>query len=196
MVAYQDQPWLKFYEPGVPAHLDYPQDVLHRSLEDSARRYGAEVVLAGANYDEAYAHARRMEGDRSLVFVHPFDDPRVIAGQGTIGLELLEQCPDLDAVVVPVGGGGLVAGIAVAVKAVKPAVQVIGVQAEELPAMQRALVAGAPVTLARHGRRSPAGRDAPRLAAAARLRARARRASRVFSRDPSQRGAVSQFQRH
>ncbi|MBI4609769.1 MAG: threonine ammonia-lyase [Candidatus Rokubacteria bacterium] len=113
----------------------------------SARRYGAEVILAGANYDEAYAHARRLQQERNLVFVHPFDDPRVIAGQGTIGLELLEQCPDLDAIVVPVGGGGLVAGIAVAVKALKPSVRVIGVQAEALPAMRRALTAGAPVTL-------------------------------------------------
>ncbi|MBI4561412.1 MAG: pyridoxal-phosphate dependent enzyme, partial [Candidatus Rokubacteria bacterium] len=113
----------------------------------SARRYGAEVVLAGGNYDETHAHARRLQGERGLVFVHPFDDPRVIAGQGTIGLELLEQCPDLEAVVVPVGGGGLLAGITVAIKALKPAVQVIGVQAEELPAMRRALAAGAPVTL-------------------------------------------------
>jgi threonine dehydratase len=113
----------------------------------SARRYGAEVVLAGGNYDEAYAHARRLQGERDLVFVHPFDDPRVIAGQGTIGLELLEQCPDLEAVVVPVGGGGLLAGISVAIKALKPVVQVIGVQADELPAMRRALAAGAPVML-------------------------------------------------
>ncbi|MBI4242041.1 MAG: threonine ammonia-lyase [Candidatus Rokubacteria bacterium] len=113
----------------------------------SARRYGAEVVLAGADYDEAYAHARQVETERDLVFVHPFDDPRVIAGQGTIGLELLEQCPDLEAVVVPVGGGGLIAGIAAAVKALKPQVQVIGVQAEELPAMRRALARGERVTL-------------------------------------------------
>jgi threonine dehydratase len=105
------------------------------------------VVLAGANYEEAYAHARRLCEERQLAFIHPFDDPRVIAGQGTIGLELLEQCPGLEAVVVPVGGGGLIAGILVAVKAVKPAVQVIGVQAEELPAMQAALAAGERVAL-------------------------------------------------
>jgi len=114
----------------------------------SARRYGAEVLLAGANYDEAHDHARRVQAERGLVFVHPFDDPRVIAGQGTIGLELVEQCPALEAIVVPVGGGGLAAGIGVALKAMKPAVQVIGVQAEELPAMRRALTARAPVTLA------------------------------------------------
>jgi len=107
-----------------------------------ARRHGAEVVLHGENYDEAYARALEIEADRGLVFVHPFDDPRVIAGQGTIGLELAEQVPDLDAVLVPVGGGGLIGGIGLALKAIMPGVQVIGVQAEETPAMQAALAAG------------------------------------------------------
>jgi threonine dehydratase len=107
-----------------------------------ARRHGAEVVLHGENYDEAYARALEIEAERGLVFVHPFDDPRVIAGQGTIGLELAEQVPDLDAVLVPVGGGGLIGGIRLALKAIMPGVQVIGVQAEETPAMQAALAAG------------------------------------------------------
>jgi threonine dehydratase len=108
----------------------------------SARRYGAEVILTGANFDEAYEHACRVATARGLVFVHPFDDDRVIAGQGTLGLELLEQVPDLDAVIVPVGGGGLIAGVAVAVKAQRPRARVIGVQVEALPAMQRSLAAG------------------------------------------------------
>ncbi len=112
-----------------------------------ARSYGAEVILAGANYDEAYAHARRLQQERHLIFVHPFDDPRVIAGQGTIGLEILEQCPDVEAVVAPVGGGGLIAGVAAAIKGVNPALQVIGAQSEEIAAMRHALSAGAPVTL-------------------------------------------------
>jgi threonine dehydratase len=99
----------------------------------AARRYGAEVVLAGANYDEAFQVAREVERRRDLLFVHPFDDERVIAGQGSIGLEVLEQRPDLDAVVVPVGGGGLIAGIATAVKAGRPAARVIGVCARERP---------------------------------------------------------------
>ena len=86
----------------------------------SARRQGAEVVLHGDNYDEAHARAREIEGARRLVFVHPFDDLRVIAGQGTIGLELADQVPDLDAVLVPVGGGGLVSGVAVALKSGAP----------------------------------------------------------------------------
>ena len=106
-----------------------------------ARRHGAEVVLHGENYDEAYARAAEIEAERGLVFVHPFDDPRVIAGQGTIGLELAEQVPDLDAVLVPVGGGGLIGGIGLALKALRPAARVIGVQAEETPAMKAALAA-------------------------------------------------------
>ncbi len=131
---------------GIPAVIVMPEWAPLIKVA-SARRHGAEVVLSGADYEEAYARARRLCEERRLAFIHPFDDPRVIAGQGTIGLELVEQCPELDAVVVPVGGGGLVAGIALAMKAVKPAAGVIGVQAETLPAMRRALAAGAPVTL-------------------------------------------------
>ena len=107
-----------------------------------ARRHGAEVVLHGENYDEAYARAKEIEAERELIFVHPFDDARVIAGQGTIGLELAEQVPDLEAVLVPVGGGGLIGGVALAVKALRPGARVIGVQAEETPAMKAALATG------------------------------------------------------
>jgi threonine dehydratase len=113
----------------------------------AARRHGAEVVLHGENFDEAYARAREIEADRHLVFVHPFDDPRVIAGQGTVGLELLAQVPALDAVLVPVGGGGLIGGVALAVKAERPGVSIVGVQAEEVAAMTAALAAGARVTV-------------------------------------------------
>ena len=113
----------------------------------AARRHGADVILDGENYDAAYARAKEIEAERDLIFVHPFDDPRVIAGQGTIGLELLEQVPGLDAVVVPVGGGGLIGGIALAVKTERPSVRVIGVQAEEMPSMRAALAAGERVTV-------------------------------------------------
>ena len=113
----------------------------------AARRHGAEVLLHGDNYDAAYARAREIETERGLVFIHPFDDPRVIAGQGTIGLELCEQVPDLEAVVVPVGGGGLAGGIGVAVKALRPEARLIGVQAEEVPGMRAALDAGERVTV-------------------------------------------------
>jgi threonine dehydratase len=116
----------------------------------SARRYGADVVLHGANYDEAYDLACTLRDERGAVFVHPFDDARVVAGQGTLGLEVLEQVDGLDAVLVPVGGGGLIAGVALAVKAHRPSVRVIGVQAAAVPAMQRSLQAG-------HRVRVPAG---------------------------------------
>src|SRR5262245_40766149 len=108
----------------------------------AARQQGAEVILFGEDYDEAYARAREIAAERNCSFVHPFDDPRVIAGQGTIGLELAEQVPDLDAVLVPVGGGGLIGGLALALKSVRPAVRVIGVQAEEVAGMKAALAAG------------------------------------------------------
>jgi threonine dehydratase len=106
------------------------------------------VLLSGANYDEAYEEARRLEKSEGLTFVHPFDDAQIIAGQGTIGLELLEQVGELDAVLVPVGGGGLISGCAVALKERHPKVRVIGVEAEEIPCMKAALDAGELVTLA------------------------------------------------
>lgn len=114
--------------------------------------YGADVVLHGANYDEACAEAMRIGEAEQLTFLHPFDDEAVIAGQGTIGLELLEQVPDLEAVVVPIGGGGLIGGVACALKEKRvqaglPGVRVIGVQTERLPSMLAAREAGKPVTV-------------------------------------------------
>ena len=113
----------------------------------STAGYGAEVVLHGANYDEAYAEALRLAEVDGMTFLHPFDDPDVIAGQGTIGLELLEQVPNLEAVVVPIGGGGLISGVACAIKESTPKVRVVGVQTERLPSMLRATEAGKPVTI-------------------------------------------------
>jgi len=113
----------------------------------STAGYGAEVVLHGANYDEAYAEALRLAEVDGMTFLHPFDDPDVIAGQGTIGLELLEQVPNLEAVVVPIGGGGLISGVACAIKESNPKVRVVGVQTERLPSMLRATEAGKPVTI-------------------------------------------------
>src|SRR5205085_1933550 len=94
----------------------------------STRNYGGKVVLHGVSYDDAFEEAKRIEAAEHRVFVHPFDDEYVIAGQGTVGLELLEQNPYLDAVIVPVGGGGLIAGIAVAIKETNPKIKIIGVQ--------------------------------------------------------------------
>jgi threonine dehydratase len=113
----------------------------------STRAYGAEVVLHGANYDEAYEEALRRSQAEGLTFVHAFDDDAVIAGQGTIGLELMEQHPDLQAVIVPIGGGGLIGGIACAVKESNPKIQVFGVQPSRLPSMKVAVAEGKPVTL-------------------------------------------------
>ncbi len=117
---------------------------------ERTKSFGGEVVLAGDNFDEAYKVAREIEKKEGLVFVHPFDDAAVIAGQGTLGLEILEQIPDVDIMVVAVGGGGLISGVAAAVKAVKPSVKIIGVEPEVLPSMKRAVDAGRPIELPAH----------------------------------------------
>jgi threonine dehydratase len=113
----------------------------------ATRGFGAEVILHGANYDEACEEALRLCAEQGATFLHPFDDPAVINGQGTIGLELLEQIRDLEAVVVPVGGGGLIGGVACALKESDARIRVIGVQTERLPSMLRAREKGAPITL-------------------------------------------------
>ncbi len=113
----------------------------------ATRGFGAEVVLHGANYDEACEEATRLCAAEGMTFIHPFDDAIVMAGQGTIGLELLEQVPRLEAVVVPIGGGGLIGGIACAIKESRPDVRVIGVQTSRLPSMLAARLAGHPVTV-------------------------------------------------
>jgi threonine dehydratase len=114
----------------------------------ATRGYGAEVILHGASYDEACEEAMRRRLEQSCTFIHPFDDPDVIAGQGTIALELLEQVPDIEAVVVPIGGGGLIAGIACALKETNQKIRVVGVEPQKLPSMLRAREAGFPVTIA------------------------------------------------
>jgi threonine dehydratase len=113
----------------------------------ATREFGAEVVLHGANYDEACAEATRLCESEGMVFLHPFDDAAVMAGQGTIGLEMLEQVAELDAVIVPIGGGGLIGGIACAIKETRPECRVIGVQTERLPSMLAAVRAHGPVTV-------------------------------------------------
>jgi threonine dehydratase len=113
----------------------------------ATRGYGAEVVLHGANYDEAFGEALRLADQDHLTFVHAFDDDAVIAGQGTLGLELLEQHPDLEAVIVPIGGGGLISGIACALKETNPRIQIFGVQPARLLSLRAALITGKPVTV-------------------------------------------------
>jgi threonine dehydratase len=115
---------------------------------DAVKARGAEVVLVGDSYDEAYRHAKQLERRRKLTFVHPYDDPDVIAGQGTIGMEILRQHPGpIHAIFVAVGGGGLIGGIATYVKRLRPAIRVIGVQPVDADAMTRSLKAGRRVTL-------------------------------------------------
>jgi threonine dehydratase len=108
----------------------------------TCRRHGATVILHGADFAEAKAQADAIVAAQGLTYIHGFDDPAVIAGQGTMGLELLDQVPDLDAVIVPIGGAGLVAGVALAIKSLRPNVQVIGVEAESMPSFTKSLAAG------------------------------------------------------
>jgi threonine dehydratase len=131
---------------GVKATIVMPEATPIMKVANT-RAHGARVVLHGANYDEAYAEARRLEHVERLTFVHPFDDPDVIAGQGTVALEILEQEPEVDAVLVPIGGGGLVSGVGAVLKALRPGAKVVGVETEVLPSMLQALEAGRPVTL-------------------------------------------------
>ena len=109
------------------------------SKVEAAKRYGADICLVKGVYDDAYNRAVELQKESGAVFIHPFDDPDVIAGQGTIGLELLEQLPDMDAVIVPVGGGGLISGVAFAIKSLNPNCKVYGVQAAGAPSMYNSI---------------------------------------------------------
>jgi threonine dehydratase len=113
----------------------------------ATKAYGADVILYGANYDDTCEEAVRRSQQQRLTFIHPFDDDAVIAGQGTLGLEMLQQHPEIEAVVVPIGGGGLIGGIACAIKETNPGVRVVGVQTTRLPSMKVAVSEGKPVTL-------------------------------------------------
>ncbi|GAB4258462.1 MAG: threonine ammonia-lyase [Deferrisomatales bacterium] len=135
---------------GIPATIVMPENA-SISKQLATRGYGGEVILAGASVAEALERARALVAE-GYTFIHPFDDPDVIAGQGTVGLELLEQCEAPDEVWVPVGGGGLIAGLAVAVKQGAAATRIVGVQSEACPSAAEALRAGRPVT-------APAGRS-------------------------------------
>lgn len=105
----------------------------------ATKYYGGNVVLHGSVYDEAYAKAREIQAETGATFIHPFDDPLVIAGQGTIGMEILEDLPDADIILVPIGGGGLISGVATAVKNINPKVKVIGVQTKNMPSMANSI---------------------------------------------------------
>ncbi len=117
------------------------------SKVEATRAYGAQIELVNGVYDDAYNYALKLKDEMGLTFIHPFDDESVIAGQGTIALEILEENPDVEAVVVPVGGGGLISGVAYTIKALKPDVKVYGVQAAGAPSMERSLDEGKILTL-------------------------------------------------
>ena len=117
------------------------------SKVESTKALGAEVCLVKGAYDDAYAHACRLQQETGSTFIHPFNDDEVIAGQGTIGLEILDQLADVDAVICPIGGGGLISGVAYAIKTLNPNVKVYGVQAENAPSMAESVEKGETVTL-------------------------------------------------
>lgn len=131
---------------GVPVTVCLSELVPANKVE-ALRATGAELLIGGAGQDEAEERALALMQERGLTLVHPFDDPYVIAGQGTLALELLEQLPEVDTVLVPLSGGGLVSGVAVALKARKPALRVVAVSAEATPVMQRSVAAGEPLEL-------------------------------------------------
>jgi threonine dehydratase len=131
---------------GIPATIVMPERTPLVKVSNT-ERYGARVVLHGSVYDEAMARAMEIRAAEGQSLIHPFDMETVIAGQGTIGLELLEQCPEMDVVVVPLGGGGLISGIALAIKEIRPEVRIVGVESSVLPAALRAREAGGRVTI-------------------------------------------------
>jgi threonine dehydratase len=115
----------------------------------ATRGYGAEVIQHGTIWDEANELARKLVDQRGLTYIHPFDDLELIAGQGTVGLEIMEDWPQVDVIVVPIGGGGLISGISLAAKSINPGVRIIGVESSGAPGMQKSVEAGHPVTLDR-----------------------------------------------
>ena len=131
---------------GIPATVVMARNATPAKIA-ATRGYGADVVLHGNIWDEAHAEALRLMEERHMTFIHPFDDLQLIAGQGTLGLEILEDAPDVDTIVVPIGGGGLISGIATAVKGRKPDTNIVGVESTGAPAMTRSVEQGELITL-------------------------------------------------
>lgn len=131
---------------GLSALIVMPKTTPPIKIE-AVRSYGAEVALAGDSYTDAYEYSRELTKRTGRTFIHPFDDPEVISGQGTIGQELMEQLPSATHIFVPIGGGGLIAGVAQFVKAIRPGVKIIGVEPADSNAMQRSLKAGKPISM-------------------------------------------------
>lgn len=123
---------------GIPATIVMPVGTPTVKIENT-RKLGAKVILEGASFEDASAFAMTYGAAHGLTFIHPFDDPVVIAGQGTVAVEMLEAVPSLDTIIVPIGGGGLISGIAIAAKAINPAIRIIGVEAQLYPSMLNAI---------------------------------------------------------
>ena len=153
---------------------------------EAARAYGAETLRLGDTPLEAFEEMYKVRDARGLVLIHPFDDPHVLAGQGTLGLELLDDVPDVGTVVVPIGGGGLISGVAIALRQLRPDVRIVGVEPEGAPTLTRALAAGGPVSLEEISTIAD-GLSAPFAGALTYeidARPRGRRRARVGRRDP------------
>jgi len=131
---------------GVPATVIMPEGAV-RSKYDACLGYGANVIIHGSHVGEMFAEQKRLSAEHGYTFVHPFDDPELIAGHGSAGLEILEDLPEVDVVVVPIGGGGLISGVATAVKETRPATRVFGIEPAGANAMRLALDTGAPVRI-------------------------------------------------
>lgn len=123
---------------GVPVTIVMPKTTPTVKVQQT-QSHGATIVLYGEKYDDAYAHARELEAERGLTFVHPFDHPHIAAGQGTVALEMLADVPELDTLVIPIGGGGLFTGMGTAARGINPAMRLVGVQAELYPSMYAAI---------------------------------------------------------
>lgn len=123
---------------GIPATIVMPSATPTVKVENT-RKLGAKVILDGASFEDASAFALTYGAEHGLTFIHPFDDPQVIAGQGTVALEMLAAVPELDTLVVPIGGGGLISGVAIAAKAINPAIRIVGVEAQLYPSMLNAV---------------------------------------------------------
>ncbi len=123
---------------GIPATIVMPKDTPFNKIQHT-EAFGARVVLQGDSLDESLEHATALRESKKLTFVHPYDDEAIVAGQGTVALEMLEAAPEIDVLVVPVGGGGLIAGMAIAAKALKPEIEIVGVEAALYPSMYEAL---------------------------------------------------------
>lgn len=134
------------YHMKVPATVFLPTPTPLYRVE-KIKNWGAKVIFEGNTVDDSMEHAQEMAKEQGASFIHPFGDPQVIAGQGTLGLEIMEQIPDLDAIIVAIGGGGLISGIVSAVKALNPKIKVIGVEPYGAPTLYESLKAGHPITL-------------------------------------------------